>query len=141
MHLGPVVDRVKAALASAGINVFARVDAERINNQIVLLDSDQLRKAQKAVDAFDKLAIVLPIVTVVLFAVAVALSGNRRRTILRTGLGVAIAGALMLTLFNVGRSVYLNALSATSTMPPRPTSTTNCSDSSVPHCGPCSCSA
>jgi hypothetical protein len=110
VHLGPVVDRVKDALANAGINLFSRVDAERVNNQIVLLDSDQLSKAQDAVDAFDKLAIALPILTIVLFAVAVVLSGNRRRTVLRTGLGVAFAVALLLTLFNVGRGAYLNAL-------------------------------
>ena len=41
---------------------------------------------------------------------AVLLSGNRRRTILRTGLGIALGVALLLTLFNVARSVYLNAL-------------------------------
>ena len=82
--------------------MFSGVDAERVNNQIVLLDSDQLSKAQDAVDAFDKLAIALPILTIVLFAVAVLLSGNRRRTILRTGLGVAFGVALVLTLFNVG---------------------------------------
>ena len=110
VHLGPVVERVKAALANAGINVFSRVDAERINNQIVLLDSDQLSKAQSGVDALDKLAIALPILTIVLFAAAVVLSGNRRRTVLRTGLALAITAALVLTLFNVARSVYLNAL-------------------------------
>jgi hypothetical protein len=110
VHLGPVVDKVKAALANAGINVFSRVEGERVNNQIVLLDSDQLSKAQDAVDAFDKLALALPILTIVLFAVAVLLSGNRRRTVLRTGLGVALSVALVLTLFNVARTVYLNAL-------------------------------
>ncbi len=110
VHLGSVVDRVKAALETAGINLFADVEGERVNNQIVLLDSDQLSKTQDAVDAFDKLAIALPILTIVLFAGAVLLSGNRRRTILRTGLGVAFAVAFVLIVFNVARSVYLNAL-------------------------------
>jgi hypothetical protein len=112
VHLGPVVDKVKAALENAGINVFSDVEGERVNNQVVLLDSDQLSKAQEAVDAFDKLAIALPILTIALFVIAVLVSGNRRRTILRTGLGLALAAALVLTLFNVARSVYLNALSS-----------------------------
>jgi hypothetical protein len=110
VHLGPVVDKVNAALESAGINVFSDVDAERVNNQVVLVDSEQLSKAQDAVDAFDKLAIALPILTIVLFVIAVFVSGNRRRTILRTGLGLALAAAVVLTLFNVARSVYLDAL-------------------------------
>jgi hypothetical protein len=110
VHLGPVVDKVKAALEKVGINVFSGVEGERVNNQVVLLDSEQLSKAQDAVDGFDKLAIALPIVTIALFAIAVLVSGNRRRTVLRAGLGVALAVALVLTLFNVARSVYLNAL-------------------------------
>ncbi len=110
VHLGPVFERVKAALEKVGVNAFDRIDAERVNNQIVLLDSEQLDKAQDAVDLSDKLVIVLPIVTITLFAGAVLLSGNRRRTILRTGLGVAFAVGLVLTAFNIGRSVYLDAL-------------------------------
>jgi hypothetical protein len=112
VHLGPVVDRVKAALEKTGINVFSGVEGERVNNQVVLLDSDQLSKAQDAVDAFDKLVVVLPILTIAFFVIAVLLSGNRRRTILRTGLGLALGAALLLTVFNVGRSVYLNSLPA-----------------------------
>ena len=112
VHLGPVFERVKAALEKVGVNAFDRIDAERVNNQIVLLDSEQLDKAQDAVDLSDKLVIVLPIVTITLFAGAVLLSGNRRRTILRTGLGVAFAVGLVLTAFNIGRSVYLDALGA-----------------------------
>jgi hypothetical protein len=110
VHLGPVVTKVKSALEKAGINVFSDVDGERVNNQVVLLDSDQLSKAQSAVDAFDKLAVALPILTIVLFVGAVLLSGNRRRTLLRTALGVAFTVAVVLTLFNVARSGYLDAL-------------------------------
>lgn len=110
VQLGPVVDRVKAALEETGIDVFSDVDAARINTQVVLFESDQLSKAQGAVDAFDKVAIALPILTIVLFVIAVVLSGNRRRTILRTALGIALAVALVLTIFNVARGIYLDAL-------------------------------
>jgi Mn2+/Fe2+ NRAMP family transporter len=40
------------------------------------------------------------------------LSPKRRRTILRGALGLALAMALMLIVFNLARSVYLNALPA-----------------------------
>jgi len=49
-------------------------------------------------------------VLLVLLAIAIWLSGNRRRTILRTALGIALGMALLLTLFNLGRSAYLDAL-------------------------------
>jgi hypothetical protein len=39
-----------------------------------------------------------------------ALSGNRRRTVLRGALGVALAMGVLLTAFNLGRNLYLDAL-------------------------------
>jgi hypothetical protein len=44
------------------------------------------------------------------FAAAVALSPNRRRTLLRAALGLAFAMALVLIVFNLGRGVYLDAI-------------------------------
>jgi hypothetical protein len=44
------------------------------------------------------------------FAVAIWLSPNRRRTGLRAALGVVLAMALVLTGFNLGRSTYLDAI-------------------------------
>jgi hypothetical protein len=50
------------------------------------------------------------VITLLLFAVAIALSPNRRRTGLRAALGVALAMALVLTAFNLGRGFYLDAI-------------------------------
>ncbi|MEX1007951.1 MAG: hypothetical protein WD271_08930 [Acidimicrobiia bacterium] len=110
VHLGPVVGKVTAALSKAGIGLFDDVDATRLNKQIVLLDSQDLRKAQGAVDLLNDVANYLPFVLLVFLAIAIWLSGNRPRTILRTALGIAFAMALMLILFNLGRSIYLDSL-------------------------------
>jgi hypothetical protein len=48
--------------------------------------------------------------TLLVFAVAIWLSPNRRRTALRAALGVVLAMALVLTGFNLGRSTYLDAI-------------------------------
>lgn len=113
VHLGPVVGKVTAALSKAGIGLFDDVDATRLNKEIVLLDSQDLRKAQGGVDLLNSVANYLPFVLLALLAIAIGLSGNRRRTILRTALGIALGMALMLILFNLGRTIYLDALPST----------------------------
>jgi hypothetical protein len=110
VDLTPVVDRVRKRLNSLGIDVFDDVQAERISPRLVLFQSDELEQAQGLTDLLQKGAVVLPIVTVVLFAAAIALSRRRRKTVLHAGLGIAIGMLVILTAFNVGRSLYLDAV-------------------------------
>ncbi|HXY93009.1 MAG TPA: hypothetical protein VEP49_11070 [Acidimicrobiia bacterium] len=111
VKLGPVADKVLSTLKSK-TSLLDNVDTSTLtkNNEVVLVDSKDLGKAQDLVDLLDKIAYILVIVDVVLLALAIWLSGNRRRTILRTALGIALAMALLLTVFNLGRSAYLDAL-------------------------------
>lgn len=54
----------------------------------------------------------LPVIALLCFAGAIALSSNRRRTVMRLGIWVAVAVALELALLSVGRNFYLDALTA-----------------------------
>lgn len=110
VNLGPVVDRVRKRLDSLGIDVFSAADAKRISPRFVLFQSDDLEQAQSATDLLQKGAVVLPIVTLLLFAAAIALSRSRRKTILHAGLGLAIGMLVILTAFNLGRTFYLDAV-------------------------------
>lgn len=107
INIGPIVDQVNAKLKQLGIDQLPNK-----SGQIVLFSSSGLHQAQGAVKAFDALRIALPIITLLLFAGAIALSGNRRRTVLRSALGLALAMGLLLTVFNLARSIYLDALPA-----------------------------
>lgn len=109
VDLGPVVTKVNQQLQKRGIDVFSGANSN-VDKKVVLVDSADLGKAQGAVDLLDNLAIVLPILTALLLAAAIALSSRRRRTILRAALGIALAVGLLLTAFNLGRSIYLDAL-------------------------------
>jgi hypothetical protein len=109
LRVGPVAQKVLAQVQQR-TDLFDNVDTTSLNQQIVLADSEDLRTAQGAVDFFNSITYILPIVLLVLLAIAIWLSGNRRRTILRTALGIALGMALLLTLFNLGRSAYLDAL-------------------------------
>jgi hypothetical protein len=75
-----------------------------------LFDSEQLTKAQSGVRLLKRVTYLLPILALLAFAAAIALSPNRRRTLLRAALGLAFGMALLLIIFNLGRSAYLDAI-------------------------------
>jgi hypothetical protein len=106
--IGPIVSRTVARLQDVGIRGLDNVEVH--NDRVVLISSDQLDDAQSGVKLLDRLVVVLPIVMVSAFAVAIAFSGNRRRTVLRSALGFALAMAFVGIALNIGRSLYLNSL-------------------------------
>jgi hypothetical protein len=109
VKLGPAVTKVRQKLTSLGITVFSGA-GQRVSPRIVLFQSEDLKSAQSSVDLLQKLAIVLPILTLLLYAAAIALSRKRRKTVMWCGLGLAIGMLVILTAFNVGRSLYLDAV-------------------------------
>ncbi len=101
----PIIDKVKSR-----ISFLQNVDTSSLDTEVVLFKSEDLRTAQGAVDLLNDLANYLPFITLALLAVAIALSGNRRRTVFRTALGIAFGMALLLVILNVARNIYLDAL-------------------------------
>ena len=85
LTLGPIAEKVQAVLDKAGVDVFTNSSGS--TPQIVLFSSSDLKSAQGITDLLQKSAWVLPFLTILAFAVAIALSGNRRRTVLRSALG------------------------------------------------------
>ncbi len=110
IDLSQVELQVKKSLADKGITVFNRVPA--VNGlSFVLFQSDQLSKFQRLTRFLNKLALVLPVVTILLLAGAVLLAKNRRRGLVRAASGLALAMALILVVLAVARNQYLNGLS------------------------------
>jgi hypothetical protein len=58
--------------------------------QITLVKSSDLATVQRGVKAFDRFTLVLPLVTIVLIALSLWLSVNRRRTLLQLAVGVSL---------------------------------------------------
>jgi len=115
LKLGPVAEKVQGVLEKAGIDVFSSSSGS--TPQIVLISSEDLKSAQGITDLLQKLAWVLPVLTILAFGVAIGLSGNRRRTVLRSALGLALGMGLLLAVLNAGRHFYLDALPATVSRP------------------------
>ena len=104
LDLSPLVERLATRL---GVEAQVQEDT----GKIVLLRSDQLEAAQKAVRAVDVLSALIGLVSLLFFAVAVSLAKGWRRVAIRgAALSVLIAALLLLVLRRVGGQTIIDAL-------------------------------
>jgi hypothetical protein len=109
VNLTQVERQVKKQLTGRGLTIFNKVPTIH-GPTLVLLRSTQLAQAQRLTRALNRLAVLLPIVTLLLFAAAIALARNRRRGVVRAAGGLALSMALILVVVAVARNQYLSAL-------------------------------
>jgi uncharacterized membrane protein (DUF485 family) len=114
-----LTDLVSEATAEIGIgaDVAAKLPPEA--SQIKILESDQLTAAQSGMKALRTLAWVLSAVTLLLYALAIALARGRRRETLRAvGFSFAFIGVLVLLLRDVAANLVTESLAANSSVEP-----------------------
>lgn len=116
IDLSVVEASVRKELDARGITVFDKVPTINAPT-IVLFQSTQLVRLQGLIRLLNRLYILLPIVTLLLFAAVIALTANRRRGLVRAATGLALSMALLLILAAVARNQYLNSLSASQSKP------------------------
>ena len=81
------------------------------NGQLVIMRSNQLGTAQDIANAVKNLAIVLPAIAILLFALAVYLARGRRRRTLRTaGWCFVLIGVVLLLIRRIGGDAVVNGL-------------------------------
>ena len=112
LDLSEVVLAVKTRLAEAGVGVFQKLPVGKASVKVELGSASGLQSARKVVHLLDQLRIVLPVLVLVFLAVGLLISPNRRRTLVRWGLGFAVALVVLLVLLIFARSIYLNAVSS-----------------------------
>jgi hypothetical protein len=110
IDLSQVEVEAKKRLDARGITVFDRVPAVK-GVKFVLFQSNQLTRIQGVVRFLNRLAVVLPIITVLCFAGGVALTRNRRRGLVRASTGLALSMALILVVLAIARNQYLASIS------------------------------
>ena len=93
IDVGQIFDNVKEKLDARGITIFDDVTLPASAQEFVLFQSQTLADVQGIVDLLQTLAWVLPVVALVCFGAAIALSKRRRRTIERGALGVLVRGS------------------------------------------------
>ena len=116
IDLSQVEAKVKKQLDGKGITVFNKVPAVKGLN-FVLFQSDSLTKIQRIVRILNKVAVLLPILALLLFAAGVVLARNRRKGLVRAAAGLALSMGIVLVAISVGRNQYLSSLSADQSKP------------------------
>jgi len=109
VDLAQVQARIKKQLDARGITVFNKIPNARAPT-LVLFRSTQLLKIQKLIKFLDKLAVFLPILTLLCFAGAIVLSADRRKWVARSAGGLALTMAVLLIVANVARNQFLDSL-------------------------------
>ena len=112
LNLGPLAVAVAKQLGTVGIGVPKNIDVTRLNVKFVLIDSSDLASIQDYTKLLDKLAWVLPILTLVLYGLAILIAPKRRKGLLRVGVGITIAMAISTIAYGFARTAYLDALPA-----------------------------
>jgi hypothetical protein len=107
LDLGAITSALEVQLHNQGITLF---DGVKINSTFELMQSKDLARASKYVQYVEAAGVVLPLTVVVAFVLAVVLSDDRRRTLVRGGLGLAFAVVVMLALLYAGRAWFLDTV-------------------------------
>lgn len=114
LDLTAIIEEVREFLDDRGITLFNSIPINRLALRFELFDASQLADAQRGVRLLDTLAWVLPFVVVGLLGAGAWLSRNRRRTVIRWGIGTAIAMSVLALGIGLGRSFYLDAVTSPS---------------------------
>jgi hypothetical protein len=110
LDLGPVVEAVKNRLQETGVDLSSVPVDPQQTTEFVIVGSNDLVSAQRVVHLFDQIGLGVPIAAVVALVGAIAVAVDRRRALLRAGVGLALSMAVLLIVLLVGRSLYLDAL-------------------------------
>lgn len=114
LQLGPVIDRVRAALLDQGFELAARIPT--IDRAIVLVQSDQLLGAQFAYLTAVAAGTWLPLVALGLLVVGVVAAVRRHLATVWAAVGLGLGAALALAAASIGRIVASTTVPA-SVMP------------------------
>ncbi len=114
LELGPIVERLGAQL---GVDVASKLPPEAA--EIQLLQSDQLSTAQDAVNALKGLSLILPLITLALYALAIYLArGWRREAVRAWGISWMLIGLLVLIVRSVAGEALVGSLAGSESVEP-----------------------
>jgi hypothetical protein len=111
LDMKPLLRQVRERLQDRGVTVFDNVEFDR-DLAFELFDASSIESAQGIVRLLDKAAWYLEILALAFLAVALALSGNRRRTLIRWGIGLFVAMAVTAIAIALSRNAYLNSVAS-----------------------------
>lgn len=108
VNLAVLINTLKQQLVEAGFGIADRIP--EVAASFTIVESDDLATVQSLLGVLDNLSTWLPVVGLALVATAIAVSRDRRRWFLVSGLAVAGSMLLLGATLNAIRPIYLDAL-------------------------------
>ncbi|MGB0100826.1 MAG: hypothetical protein WBP61_11150 [Nocardioides sp.] len=109
VNLATVIDSVKQRLVERGFDLAERLPT--VQAEFTIFQSDDITKAQSAFRLLGAVSTLLPILILVLLAVALGVARARRRTLIAAMLAIAGSMLLLGVALNAFRMIYLDAVS------------------------------
>lgn len=107
LDLSGVAKEIRSRLEARGLTL-DRIPAGTVSTSIVLFKWPWLGTVQDGVNLLVDLAWFLPFLTLLCFAGGIALSVHRRKTVIRSGIGLSIGMFVILAGLAIGRTPYLD---------------------------------
>ncbi len=108
VNLATIINSVKDKLSAQGFALADKIPT--VNAEFTIFESADITRAQNGFRLLGALARGLPIVTLILFGLAIAVARSRRRAVVAGALVVAGSMLLLGVTLNGFRAVYLNAV-------------------------------
>lgn len=108
VDLTDTIKEVQSRLTDAGVPFVGSITVPEV--KLELLQSDTLGQVQSAFGLFDRLAGILPWLTLLVLGAGVLVAPDRRKGLVRAASGWVIGAFALLVAVAVGRMVYLDAL-------------------------------
>jgi hypothetical protein len=110
IQLGPMAEAIKKRLVENGLDAANALPTSSIKRELVLFSSPALAQAGSYVDLLQRLAFWIPVLALLAFAGALALSYDRRRATLWIGAGTLIATMLPLQAVYISKVPIVGAV-------------------------------
>lgn len=109
IDLSPIYAKVAKSLDSTSLGITNRLPFSALNQTFVIADVSTLQGAQTLTRLLDTTADLLPWVVLAILGASVLCFHDRRRGVLRVGIGLLIATLLFAVLVALGRAAYVDA--------------------------------
>jgi hypothetical protein len=108
LNIGTLTDEVKKDLVNAGFDQASKIPD--VDKKVTLLKTDKLNEAQDAMRLLDVVGTWLPVLVLVLSALAIWSAPRHRVALMATAIGIGIMMIVLLVGLAVMRSVYLDSV-------------------------------
>jgi hypothetical protein len=108
IDLAPVIGEVKQRLVDRGLGVASKIPD--VHTDFTVMKSDSIGKIKKGFRLLQLMGVWLPILTLVLAAVAVLLAVRKRRAVVAAGIAIAVGAAILGIGLWAFRAIYLDGL-------------------------------